>query len=393
MLKKTIRDIDLVGKRVIMRADFNVPLKDGVITSDVRIQAAMPTIEHILEKNAGLILMSHLGRPKGKVVTEMSLAPVAALLSNLLGRPVRMMSDCVGEEVIDVASKVGPGEVILLENLRFHNEETDNEENFASQLASLADVYVNDAFGTAHRAHASTEGITRFIKQAVAGFLMEKEINYLDRAIAEPRRPFVAIMGGAKISGKIDVITNLIPKVDSILIGGGMSYTLMKARGMYIGDSLLEEDKMDVACEVLRKADNSSVQFLLPGDHVIADDLIPDVETEVVRGDIPAAKKGLDIGPATIQTYQKIIKAAGTVVWNGPMGVFEVPPFDVGTRAVAEAMAQTSATTIVGGGDSAAAVSLFGVSDRIDHVSTGGGASLELLEGRELPGLVALNDA
>ncbi len=394
MNKKTVRDTDLAGKRVIMRVDFNVPLTEtGQVANDTRIVASLPTIKYILEKGAALILMSHLGRPKGKPEPKYSLAPAAAQLSNLLGRPVRMLPDCVGPEVAAACRGLKPGEVALLENLRFHKEEEGNDESFCRQLAALADVYVNDAFGTAHRAHASTEGITRFVPVAVAGFLMEKEIEYLCKALDRPRRPFVAIMGGAKISGKIDVITNLLPKVDALLIGGGMTYTLMRARGQGIGDSLVEADKIDVARQVLDKAVGSKAAFVLPADHVVAAELAPNAAFQVVEGEIPAGKKGLDIGPKTIEQYKQYIKDAGTVVWNGPMGVFETPPFDKGTRAIAEAMAASSATTIVGGGDSVAAVDECGVADKISHVSTGGGASLELLEGRALPGLVALNDA
>ena len=393
MNKQTVRDIPLAGKRVLMRVDFNVPLTEsGAVANDNRIQAALPTIRYILEQGASLALMSHLGRPKGKPDAKMSLAPAAARLSDLLERPVRMLSDCIGPEVKAVCQALLPGEVAMLENVRFHKEETDNDAGFSQQLAELGDVYVNDAFGSAHRAHASTEGITRHIGSSVAGFLMEKEILYLAKALADPKRPFVAIMGGAKISGKIDVITNLLGKVDVLLIGGGMTYTLMKARGQEIGDSLVEADKLEVAANVLEQAAGSNADFVLPADHVVAKELSGDAETQVVDGDIPAGMKGLDIGPKTIEAYKAAIMRAGMVVWNGPMGVFEIPPFDKGTRAIAEAMASTGATTIVGGGDSVAAVDAAGVADRIDHVSTGGGASLEMLEGRQLPGLVALDD-
>ncbi|MBE7558499.1 phosphoglycerate kinase [bacterium] len=394
MNKKTVRDVDLADKRVIMRVDFNVPLTEaGQVANDARIVASLPTIRYILEKGASLVLMSHLGRPKGKLEPKYSLAPTAARLSQLLGRPVRMLADCVGPEVEAACRALKPGEVALLENLRFHKEEEANEPGFCRALAGLADVYVNDAFGTAHRAHASTEGITRFVPVAVAGFLMEKEIEYLCKALDRPKRPFVAIMGGAKISGKIDVITNLLPKVDVLLVGGGMTYTLMQAQGQGVGDSLVEADKLEVAREVLAKAGKSAARFVLPVDHVVAAELAPGVAWKVVEGAIPAGMKGLDIGPKTVEQYVGIIKSAGTVVWNGPMGVFETPPFDAGTRAVAEALAASSATSIVGGGDSVAAVEVCGVADKISHVSTGGGASLELLEGRTLPGLVALNDA
>ncbi len=395
MNKKTIEQIDPAGKRVLMRVDFNVPLDDsGNVTDDTRIRAALPSIKKIIEGGGKLILMSHLGRPKGKVVDSMRLGPAAQRLEQLLGKPVQMAPDCVGAEVEEKVSAMQPGDVLLLENLRFHAEETDNDPAFAKRLAALGDIYVNDAFGTAHRAHASTEGVTKFIATCVAGYLMEKEIEYLSRALESPAKPFVAILGGAKISGKIDVIENLLPKVDSLLIGGAMSYTLLKAKGVEVGRSLVEDDKIDVAKEVLAKAEKAGVNFCLPVDHVVAPKCEAGAETKVVDATgIPAEWMALDIGPKTIEAYRQVIAGAKTVVWNGPMGVFEIADFAQGTFAIAQALAQSKATSIIGGGDSVSAVSKAGVAEKMTHISTGGGASLELMEGKALPGLLALSDA
>ena len=395
MNKKTIDQIDPAGKRVLMRVDFNVPLDDGGnVTDDTRIRAALPSIRKIIQGQGKLILMSHLGRPKGKVVESMRLGPAAKRLEQLLKRPVGMAPDCVGPEVQKMVEAMKPGDVLLLENLRFHKEETDNEPAFAEQLAALGEIYVNDAFGTAHRAHASTEGVTQFLEPCVAGYLMEKEIEYLSRALESPEKPFVAILGGAKISGKIDVIENLLPKVDSLLIGGAMSYTLLKAKGVEVGLSLVEEDKLDVAKDVLAKAEKAGVKFCLPVDHLVAPKCEAGVETRVVgAAEIPADRMAVDIGPKTVEAYAREIAGAKTVVWNGPMGVFEIEDFSKGTFAVAQALAKSGATSIVGGGDSVAAVQKAGVAEQITHISTGGGASLELMEGKALPGLVALSDA
>jgi 3-phosphoglycerate kinase len=393
MNKMTVADIDVAGKRVFVRADFNVPMdSEQNITDDRRISAALPTIQHLVDRGAKVILASHLGRPKGKRVDTMSLAPAARRLSELLGREVRMLNDCVGPEVTEAVGRMGPGDVVLLENLRFYSEEEANDPEFSKQLASLADIYVNDAFGTAHRAHASTEGITRYLP-SVAGFLVQKEIEVMGKALSNPERPFVAILGGAKVSTKIDVIRNLLDKVDTLIIGGGMTYTFMKARGHSIGNSLLEADKLETAREIERLAKEKGVKLLLPVDNVVADDFSASANTRVVEGgDIPDGWEGLDIGPKTIALFKDEIKRAKTIIWNGPVGAFEMKPFAAGTRAVAEALAQSGAVTIVGGGDSAAAVEQMGFADKMTHVSTGGGASLEFLEGRELPGIAALND-
>jgi len=393
----SIRDVDLKDKRVLMRVDFNVPLDDqGHITNDTRIQKALPTIRYALERGAKLILMSHLGRPKGKVIPSMSLQPVADHLSHLLNKPVRFVNDCIGETVERAVASLKPGEIILLENLRFHAEEEKNDPEFAKKLAALGDVYVNDAFGTAHRAHASTEGVTHFISPCVAGFLMEKEIEYLAKAIEAPVRPFVAIIGGAKISGKIDVIQNLLNKVDALLIGGGMAFTFYKAQGLEIGKSILEADKLELAKEILSDVRSRKLNFLLPVDVVVADKIDPAAQTKIVPVDnIPSDMAGVDIGPETIAQFEEKIVSAKTVVWNGPMGIFEIDAFAKGTDAVAEALAKATergAVTIVGGGDSVAAVSKAGLEEKITHISTGGGASLELLSGYKLPGLEALTD-
>ena len=388
MNKKTIRDIDVSGKRVLARCDFNVPLENGRITDDRRITEALPTIKYLIDHGAAVILASHLGRPKG-VTPEVSLAPVAARLSELLGKKVALLPDCVGDSVSQSCKAMKPGDVVLLENVRFHPEEEKNDPAFARQLADLADIYVNDAFGTAHRAHASTEGAAKYLP-AVAGFLMEKEINFLGNALENPKRPFIAILGGAKVKDKIEVIENLLPKVDKLLIGGGMAFTFLKAEGDEIGKSLLDAQNLEYAERVVT---HESDKVSLPHDVVVAPELSAGAKTAVVAvEDIPAEEIGADIGPLTIENFSSLIKPAGTVVWNGPMGVFEMKPFENGTRGVAEAMASCKGMTIVGGGDTAAAVEKFGLADKMKHVSTGGGASLEFLEGKELPGIAALQD-
>jgi phosphoglycerate kinase len=382
----SIRDLDLNGKRVFMRVDFNVPLANGgkEISSDKRIKASLPSIQYALDHNAALILASHLGRPKGKPNPEMSLAPVAVRLSELLKKPVAMAPDCIGPAVEAMLPR--PGEVLLLENLRFHPEEERNDPTFSRQLASLCDVYVNDAFGTAHRAHASTVGMIAYVKQAAAGFLMDKELEYLTKVTRNPARPSIAILGGAKVSDKIEVIRNLMKLVDRILIGGAMAYTFLRARGESTGKSLVEEDKIELARELMLEAGE---KLELPVDHVVAAELSAGVATQVVDV-IPEGMMALDIGPRTIEMYSKIIAGAKTIIWNGPMGVFETPPFDTGTVALAKAVAASGAVSVVGGGDSEKAVKSAGVADRISHISTGGGASLEFLAGIELPGVAAL---
>jgi phosphoglycerate kinase len=394
MSKKTVRDIAPKGKRILMRADFNVPMDENrKITDDSRILGVLPTIQYLLDAGAKLILMSHLGRPKGEVNPKYSLAPVAVRLSELLNKPVKMSKDVIGEDAKKLVAELKDGDVMLLENLRFHKEEEANDDGFAKALASFGDIYVNDAFGTAHRAHASTEGVTRFIDTSVSGFLIEKELKFLGEAVENPERPFVAILGGAKVSDKIGVIENLLNKVDVLLIGGGMAYTFIKAMGGNIGKSLLEEDKIELAKNLLEKAEEKNVKLLLPVDTLIADDFSNDANTDVVKtGEIPDDWQGLDIGSKTRELFASEIKKAKTVVWNGPMGVFEMPTFAKGTKAIAKAMAECGGTTIVGGGDSAAAVESMGFGDKISHISTGGGASLEFLEGKELPGVKALSD-
>jgi len=388
MAKLSIRDLDLKNKRVFIRVDFNVPLAPGgqEITSDKRIKASLPSIRYALEQGAGLVLASHLGRPKGKVNPEMSLKPVAKRLEELLGRPVKIASDCVGPEV--EALKPAPGEVLLLENLRFHAEEEKNDPAFAKQLASLCDVYVNDAFGTAHRAHASTVGMIQFVPQAAAGLLMDKELEYLTKATSNPARPCIAILGGAKVSDKIEVIQNLMKFVDRLLIGGAMAYTFLKALGKPTGNSLVEADKVDLAGELMASAGD---RLVLPVDHVVAAELKEGADCQVVD-EVPEGMMGLDIGPKTAETYAQVIAGAKTIIWNGPMGVFEKPPFDKGTVAVAKAVAGSGAVSVVGGGDSEKAVKSAGVADKISHISTGGGASLEFLSGIELPGVAALTE-
>jgi len=387
--KKTVEDLDLQGKKVLVRVDFNVPIKDGTVGDDTRIRAALPTIEYLLEHGAAVILCSHLGRPKGKVQPEFSLRPVADHLSKLIDKPVAFSEECIGPVAEQAAEALKPGDVLVLENTRFYAGETNNDPEMAKQLAALADLYVNDAFGSAHRAHASTEGVANYLP-AVAGFLMEKEIRYLGQAIANPARPFIAILGGAKISDKIGVIRNLLKKADQVLIGGGMANTFFKAQGYPIGESLVEEEALDTARELLDEGGN---HLRLPVDVVIADRFENEAERRVMSmGPVPEGWRILDIGPETVDTFGKIIEEAGTVVWNGPMGVFEFPRFSEGTFGVARAIAHSQATSIVGGGDSVAAVQEAGVADQITHISTGGGASLEMLEGLVLPGLAALQD-
>ena len=392
---KTIEEIDISSKRVLMRTDFNVPLDENLrITSDKRIEAALPSIRYLLDNGARVILMSHLGRPNGKRVPEMSLKPVTERLSHFLGQPVKMAPDCIGEEVERMVEELGNGEVILLENLRFHSEETDNAPEFSRKLSALADVYVNDAFGTAHRTHASTEGITHFVRERACGYLMKKELDYFKGVIDDPKRPFIAILGGAKISGKIDVIKNLLEKADTVLVGGGMAYTFFKSMGLEIGKSLLEKDKISVAAEVLSRAKKSSAKLILPEDCVVADRFAEDADTQVVpRNHIPPGWEALDIGPKTCMKFTDVILKAKTIVMNGPMGVFEMDRFIEGTKAVVDAIARATddgAISIIGGGDSAAAVSKCGMTEKMSHISTGGGAFLELLEGKELPGIKAL---
>jgi phosphoglycerate kinase len=396
MNKKTIRDIDVAGKRVLVRVDFNVPLNaERQITDDTRIKAALPTITYLLDNGAALILMSHLGRPDGQVVDKLRLAPIAQRLSTLLDRPVQMASDSIGPEVEAQARALQPGQVLLLENLRFHKEEEKNNPEFARQLASLGDLYVNDAFGTAHRAHASTEGVTKTLP-GVSGFLMEKELNFLGSALENPKRPLVAIIGGAKVSDKIAVLERLISLSDSILIGGGMANTFLKAQGYEIGDSLFEESKLDVARDLIAKAQQKSINFLLPSDVAIADRFAADADHKVVASnEVPQGWRILDIGPAAVEAFRKVLAEANTIVWNGTLGVAEFPEFAKGTDAIIEILAERTkagALTIIGGGDSAAAVEQADAATKMTHVSTGGGASLEFLEGRTLPGVAALED-
>ena len=390
--KMSVKDIDLNGKRVLVRCDFNVPLKDGVITNDKRIVAALPTIKYLSDEGARVILCSHLGRPKGEWLPEASLAPVAVRLSELLGKPVRMSRDVIGEDAKDISATLKDGEIALLENVRYYKEETKNDPEFAKELASLADVFVNDAFGTAHRAHASTAGVADYLP-AVCGFLIQKEITVMGGALENPVRPFVAVLGGAKVSDKIGVITNLLNKVDTLIVGGAMAYTFLKAQGHSVGTSLCEDDKLELAKEILEKAAEKGVRFLLPVDHVGAEKFDEAAEAVAVPGaDIPDGLMGMDIGPETVKLYSEALSGAGTVIWNGPMGVFEFKQFSEGTLALAKAIADSNAISIIGGGDSVAAVTKLGFADKMTHISTGGGASLEFLEGKELPGIAALND-
>lgn len=398
MNKLSIRDISCAGKRVLVRVDFNVPLdKQGHITDDTRIVESLPTIKKILADGGRAVLCSHLGRPKGKPVPEMSLRPVAERLAGLLKQPVEFADDCIGPEAEQKAKDLKDGQCLLLENLRFHKEEEANDPEFARRLASLAEMYVSDAFGTVHRAHASTVGVTKYFDKAVAGFLIEKELKYLGQALASPQRPFTAVLGGAKISGKIDVINNLLDKVDNLLIGGGMAFTFFKAMGKEIGTSLLEEDKIDLAKQILAAVGRKKVNFMLPVDCIVADDISENAAVKIVGIDaIPATMKGLDIGPKTLDQFSRVLQGSKTIVWNGPMGVFEVEKFSLGTVGLAGQMAQATdngAVSIIGGGDSAAAAAKAGVEKRITHISTGGGASLEFLEGKTLPGIAALTDA
>jgi len=399
MAKLTVRDIDVREKHVFMRADFNVPLKEGQITDDHRIRAALPSITHLLENGAKLILASHLGRPSGTgFEADFSLKPVSVRLSELLDKPVSFAPDCVGPEVEKMVAEMKPGDVVLLENLRFHKQEKKNDPDFAKALAALADVYVNDAFGTAHRAHASTEGITNYVSPCAAGFLIEKELKFLGGAMNDPKRPFVAILGGAKVADKVPVIRNLMKKVDVLVIGGGMVYTFYKVQGLGIGDSLFDAEAFETAKEILKEAKDAPARFVIPMDCVVCDIFDPkkvDPKTQikvVPKEEIPDKWHGVDIGPKTVEAVKAEIQKAGTVVWNGPMGVFELEPFAKGTRKLAEAMAETEAVTIIGGGDSAAALLQFGLEDKMSHVSTGGGASLEFLEGKTLPGIAAIDE-
>ena len=390
--KMTMKDLDLKGKRVFCRVDFNVPMKDGEVTDDTRIRAAVPTIEYLVENGAKVILASHLGRPKGEVNEDMRLAAAGTRLSELLHKEVTSLKESIGETVEKEIGEMQQGDIILLENVRFHAGEEKNDETLAKSFAELADVFVNDAFGAAHRAHASTAGIAKHLP-SVSGLLLEKELDVLGKALSEPERPFTAIIGGAKVKDKIGVIDHLLDVVDNLVIGGGLSYTFLKAQGHEIGQSLLEEDKMELALTFIQKAKDKGVKFYLPIDIIAASEFSKDAETKPVRiEDIPSDWMGLDIGPETVELYEDVIKNSALVIWNGPMGVFEMEPFANGTRSVAQAMADTDAYTVIGGGDSAAAVELFDVADKMDHISTGGGASLEFMEGKELPGVSALTD-
>ena len=393
-MKKTVKDIEVKGRRALVRCDFNVPLKDGVITDDIRIVSALPTIRYLMDGGAKVILMSHLGRPDGEPKKEFTLAPVAARLSELLNTEVKFVSSdtVVDDRVREAAAELKDGQVMLLENVRFRKEETKNGADFAKELAQLGDFFVNDAFGTAHRANASTAGVADYLP-AVSGFLIEKEVEFLGNAVENPKRPFVAIMGGAKVGDKIPVIENLLKKVDTLIIGGGMAYTFFKSQGLEIGTSILDKDNVELAAELLKKAEAAGVKMLLPVDCVCGREFKNDTEYAVFdRDKIPADMMGLDIGPETAKLYRQAVAEAATVVWNGPMGVFEMPNFAKGTRAVAEALAESSAVTVIGGGDSAAAVEQFGLADKMTHISTGGGASLEFLEGKVLPGIAVIED-
>ncbi|MHA6259941.1 phosphoglycerate kinase [Sporosarcina sp. CAU 1771] len=390
--KKTMKDIQLEGKRVFCRVDFNVPMEEGHVTDDTRIRAAMPTIQYLSKHGAKVILASHLGRPKGEVNEELRLTEVGKSLSNLIGKPVKKLDASVGKDVEETVKEMKNGDIVLLENVRFHAGEEKNDTELAKQFANLADLFVNDAFGAAHRAHASTAGIAQYIP-AVSGLLLEKELEVLGKALTTPERPFTAIIGGAKVKDKIGVINHLLDKVDNLIIGGGLSYTFSKAMGYEVGNSLLEEDKIELAKSFIDKAKEKGVNLYLPIDVVVAKEFSKDAQTKTVEIDsIPSDWMGLDIGPKTAELYAEVIQNSKLVIWNGPMGVFELEPFANGTRRVAEAMAETSAYTVIGGGDSAAAVEKFNVADKMDHISTGGGASLEFMEGKDLPGVTALND-
>lgn len=393
--KKTVDDLKVNGKKVLVRCDFNVPVKDGAITDDSRITASIPTIKKLVSDGARVILCSHMGKPKGEVKPELSLAPVAVRLSERLGTDVKFAKDdnVVGENAKKAVSEMKNGEIVLLENTRFRKEETKNEENFSKELASLADIYVDDAFGSSHRAHCSTVGVTKFVKESAVGYLMEKEIAYLGNAVNNPVRPFAAVLGGAKVSDKINVIRNLLEKVDILVIGGGMAYTFIKALGGSVGESLLEADKINYAKEMLKKAEEKGVKLLLPIDTVVVKEFKNEAESDIVpTGCIPDGWMGVDIGPKTIELFSDALRTAKTVVWNGPMGVFEFPNFAKGTESIAHVLAEIDGTTIIGGGDSAAAVNQLGYGDKMSHISTGGGASLEFLEGKELPGVAAVDD-
>lgn len=387
--KKTLKDVDVKGKRVLVRVDFNVPLKERKVTDDTRIKAALPTIKYLLAEGASMVLCSHLGRPKGEPKPEYSLKPVAEYLDGLVDARVSFAEDCIGPKAQEAVEKLAPGDILVLENTRYHAGEKKNDSEMAKELASFGEIFVNDAFGTAHRAHASNVGVAEFLP-AVAGFLLEKEIEYLDQAIENPKKPFIAILGGAKVSGKINVIQNLLNKADTVLIGGGMANTFFKAQGYPVADSLVEDDVLDTARELVKLG---ATKLRLPVDVVIADDFADDAASKIMAvGPVPDGWRILDIGPNTIENYAKVIAKAGTVVWNGPMGVFEMPNFAKGTFAIAQAIADSDAISIIGGGDSASAINKSGLADKISHISTGGGASLEMLEGTQLPGLVALQD-
>ncbi len=398
MAKLSIRDLDVKAKEVLMRVDFNVPLKEGGITDDTRIQAAVPSIRHLLSGGAKLVLCSHLGRPKGGPEPKYSLAPAAARLGEILGQEVKLAPDCVGDEAAKMRAALQPGQVLLLENTRFHSEEEANHKGFAQELAGSAEIYVNDAFGTAHRAHASTEGVTHFVSKSAMGFLMERELEYLVVKLDQAERPFLVIMGGAKVSDKIQVITALMEKADAFIIGGAMAYTFRKAQGHKVGKSLVENDKLDLALDILKKAEAKGIRFLIPADTRITQEFKDGAETQVIApyaegGEIPDDWEGIDIGEKAIEEFSKEIAGAKTILWNGPMGVFEIDSFAKGTRAIAQAVADSGAVSIVGGGDSVTAVNKFGLEDKMTFISTGGGASLELLEGKDLPGVAALSDA
>ena len=392
-IKKTMKDIDVKGKRVFVRVDFNVPMAEGKVSDDTRIRAAIPTIQYLVEQGAKVILASRLGRPKGEVNEEMRLTAIGERLSELMNKKVKKLDESIGEAVEAVVAEMQEGDIVLLENVRFHKGEEKNDEELSTQFARLADVYVNDAFGAAHRAHATTEGITKFVPVSVSGFLMQKELEVLGKALSNPERPFTAIIGGAKVKDKIGVIENLLEKVDNLIIGGGLAYTFVKAMGQDVGKSLLEENKIGLAKSFIEKAKEKGVNLYMPIDAVVTKEFSNDAETAVVDIDsIPADMMSLDIGPKTAEKYAEVIKASKLIIWNGPMGVFEMENFANGTKTVAEAMAETDGYTVIGGGDSAAAVEKFNVAEKMDHVSTGGGASLELMEGKALPGIVALND-